>query len=146
MVNSITYILKAKVINKAFPGVQALKNVDFELKKGEIHGLVGENGAGKSTLVKILAGVCKKDSGKIYFKGESFETKNILHCLKEGIGIIYQESCLIPSLQVDENILLNRMSEFSKFGILNDKKLSLQASVYLKKIDVQINPRENLLE
>lgn len=144
MVNSLTCILKAKAINKAFPGVQALKNVDFELKKGEIHGLVGENGAGKSTLAKIIAGVYKKDSGKIYFKGESFEPNNILYCLKKGIGIIYQESCLISSLQVDENILLNRMSEFSKFGIINDKKLSLQASVYLEKIDVQINLREKL--
>jgi ABC-type sugar transport system ATPase subunit len=64
------YILKMMGISKEFPGVQALKNVDFDLRKGEVHALVGENGAGKSTLIKILAGVYKADEGQVWLKGE----------------------------------------------------------------------------
>jgi len=144
MGNSSTFILKTKAIQKTFPGVMALKNIDFELKKGEIHGLVGENGAGKSTFVKTLAGVYKKDLGEIYFKGEAFNPINIFFSLKKGIGIVYQESCFIPSLRVAENLFLNRLSEFGKFGFLDNKKLNLQASEWLGKIDAQIDPREKV--
>ncbi len=102
------YILKMAGISKQFPGVKALNRVDFDLKKGEVHALVGENGAGKSTLIKILAGVHDADEGEIYLRGEKVVTHGTKAMLDYGISVIYQELNLIPYLSVAENIFLGR--------------------------------------
>ena len=97
-------LLKMEGIDKAFPGVQALKNAKLEVLKGEVHVLIGENGAGKSTLMKVLTGVYKKDSGNILFKGKEFNVKNPKEAAERGVSIIHQEFNLLPHLTVAQNI------------------------------------------
>ena len=133
-------ILTMKNIDKSFPGVQALKDVDFNLNKGEIHALVGENGAGKSTLVNILNGIHKKDRGKIKYKGEVVEYKNPKDAMKAGLSIIHQELELIPYLSVAENIYLGREP---RNGIFIDyQKLYEITEKIIDQLGVNINPRE----
>ena len=99
-------ILKMKKIRKAFPGVLALDDVDFELRRGEVHVLLGENGAGKSTLVKILSGAHQLTGGEICLFGEKVMIDSPKRSQELGIAIIYQELNLIPSLTAAENIFL----------------------------------------
>jgi ribose transport system ATP-binding protein len=113
-------ILHMHNINKTFPGVTALKSVDFDLMKGEVHALVGENGAGKSTLIKILSGAIPKTSGEIYINGEQVEITNPLQAQTLGIAVIYQELMLAPALSAAENILLGRLPR--RWGIFIDRK------------------------
>jgi len=96
-------------ISKAFPGVIALDGVDFEVRAGEVHALLGENGAGKSTLVKIMTGVYEKDSGEMYVRGEKVEIRSPLDAQRLGIRIIHQEFTLINDMSVAENIFLDAM-------------------------------------
>ena len=102
------YILEMKHITKEFPGVKALNDVNFKVKRGEIHCLVGENGAGKSTLMKVLSGVQQYEygtySGDIIFNGEVQKFKSIADSEEKEIAIIYQELALIPELSIYENI------------------------------------------
>jgi ribose transport system ATP-binding protein len=132
-------LVNAEHVNKSFSGVMALQDVQFNLRSGEVHALLGENGAGKSTLMKIISGVYTKDSGDIYING-----KKLLHDLTPqsaqaiGIGIIHQELNLCPHLTVAENIFLNR--EFSSMGILNEKKQNEEVKKYLKTLDLDIDP------
>lgn len=115
-------ILRMKNISKAFPGVQALKNVNFDLKKGEVHALVGENGAGKSTLMKILGGVHLADEGEIELNGKTVQILNPRDALDHKISIIHQELNLVPTLNVSENVFLGK--EIIKKGTRSvDKKL-----------------------
>src|SRR4030042_6294631 len=95
-------------INKAFPGVQALVNVDFDLHYGEIHALMGGNGAGKSTLIKVLTGVEKPDGGVITLAGKEVHVRSPQHAQSLGISTVYQEINLCPTLTVAENILIGR--------------------------------------
>jgi len=95
-------------ISKSFPGVKALNNVHLNVRKGEVHGLVGENGAGKSTLMKILSGAYVKDEGEIYWQGEKVEINKPKDSEELGIAIIYQEFNLVPQLSISENIWLGR--------------------------------------
>src|SRR5512139_926400 len=104
------YLLAIEGISKAFPGVQALSNVDFTLKKGEIHCLVGENGAGKSTLIKVLTGVDRPDAGSILLDGKEIQVRWPQHAQALGISTVYQEVNLCPNLSVAENMLLGRES------------------------------------
>jgi ribose transport system ATP-binding protein len=104
-------ILSIRNVCKEFPGVKALDNVSIEVKKGVVHGIVGENGAGKSTLMKILSGVHHKDSGEIYFDGEKIETTSPIQSLRRGLSIIYQEFNLVNTMSVGENIFLGRFKE-----------------------------------
>ena len=106
MVNDM--FLELRGINKSYPGVKALSDANFELKKGEIHALVGENGAGKSTLIKILSGCIKRDSGEIILEGDSIGDLTPQSSEALGIGAIYQELNLIPYLSVAENIFLGK--------------------------------------
>ncbi|CDI48964.1 ribose transport ATP-binding protein rbsA [Clostridium tetani 12124569] len=99
-------VLSMEDITKSFPGVKALKNANLELRKGEVHVLLGENGAGKSTLMKILGGVYTKDSGKIYLEGEETEIVSVNEAKAKGISIIFQELNLIDHLTVAENIFI----------------------------------------
>lgn len=133
-------LIKMVDINKEFPGVKALKNVNFELRKGEVHALVGENGAGKSTLIKILSGAYTKDSGVIYFEGKQVEINSPKVAQDLGISVIHQELNLCPHLTVVENIFLGR--EFIKNGIIDEKRQSEEAKKILDKLKVDINPSE----
>lgn len=132
--------LKTEGITKKFPGTLALDNVDFILRKGSFHGLMGENGAGKSTFVKILCGVYQKDCGKIWLNEKIFEPKNILHSTKNGISIIHQEAAIVSDLTVSENIFLNNLTKYGKIK-LNWKSINNEAEKLLKQYNIDIDPR-----
>ncbi|MBK9715287.1 MAG: sugar ABC transporter ATP-binding protein [Kouleothrix sp.] len=101
-------LLRLEGISKSFPGVKALDNVRLDVRKGEVHALLGENGAGKSTLMKILSGAYTRDSGEIYWEGRPIEIHNPKAAQDLGIGIIYQEFNLIPQLSIAENVWIGR--------------------------------------
>ena len=104
------YILEMKNITKTFPGVIALNNVSLQVKRGEIHALVGENGAGKSTLMKVLNGVYQADSGEILIDGQTVKIRNTTDAERLGIGLVFQECNLVNSLSVAENMFLNKLN------------------------------------
>ncbi len=106
-------ILEAKNISKAYVGVQALDSVNMDIRKGEIHCLVGENGSGKSTLIKIVAGVVKQDTGEIILNGHPYTYLHAIDSIRQGVQIIYQDLSLFPNLTVAENISLNQEIERS---------------------------------
>ena len=97
-------ILSIQNISKRFGGTQALDDVSFEIKRGEVHALLGENGAGKSTMIKIISGVQSRDSGTIIFDGKAVNIKSPQQARAEGINVVYQELSLVPELSVAENI------------------------------------------
>lgn len=133
-------------INKSFPGVQALKDVDFYLKPGEAKALVGENGAGKSTLIKILTGAYSQDSGEIFVFGKKIEKMTPIISEQLGISAVYQNLVLANHLTVAENILLG--NEPSKWGFVSKKTMFKEAEKVLDKIgyaDV-ISPDQKLSE
>ncbi len=134
-------VLRVENISKSFSGVQALSNVSLELKENEIIGLVGENGAGKSTLVKILAGVYSKDAGEIFIKGKKTTPKNVREAEELGIGMISQEQSVLPNITVAENIFLGRMEKFTRFGVINWRKLNQEAKKQLEKIRCPVSWR-----
>jgi ribose transport system ATP-binding protein len=134
-------VLRAENISKSFSGVQALSNVSLELKENEILGLVGENGAGKSTLVKILAGVYSKDTGGIFINGKKMTPKSVKEAEELGIGMISQEQSVLPNITVAENIFLGRMEKFTRFGVINWRKLNQEAKKQLEKIRCPVSPR-----
>jgi ribose transport system ATP-binding protein len=128
-----------KSVSKKFPGVLALDGVHLDVKKGEVHLLVGENGAGKSTLVKILAGAYKKDSGEIILNDRTVEHLTPKHAQELGIGIIYQEFNLIPYLSVTENIFIGREIMSDKIpGKINWEKMHNSAQKILDDLHVDI--------
>ncbi len=137
-------ILELKKINKAFPGVKALTDVDLTLKKGEVLALVGENGAGKSTLMKILSGAYKKDSGSIIFDGREVEIQSPIHSEELGISIIYQELNLIQKVTVAENIYLGRYPE--KKGVIQWKQMCADSEKLMRDLGLDINVRRVLRE
>lgn len=104
-------ILSIKDVDKSFPGVRALDKVTIEVRRGTVHGIVGENGAGKSTLMKILSGVYQKESGSIIFDGEDIKSTSPVQSMKRGLSIIYQELNLVNTMSVGENIFLGRFGE-----------------------------------
>lgn len=132
-------ILKLVEISKKFPGVKALDSVSFNVKKGNVHGLIGENGAGKSTLMKILSGVYKRDSGTIYFDGKLMPEGTPLQSQKMGISIIYQEFNLVPVLSVAENIFLGKLGNKQKGKFVNWSSIRRQAQQLMKRIGYEIN-------
>lgn len=130
-------VLEMKGIVKEYPGVKALKGVDFHLKRGEVHALVGENGAGKSTLMKILGGAEARDGGEIILEGRKVEIQDPHQAEKLGISIIYQEFNLIPFLSVAENIFLGREP---RRGIFVDwRQLYANAKAVLDQLGLDID-------
>src|SRR4051812_37038872 len=99
-------LLQLSHISKAFPGVKALNDVQFEMLPGEVHALLGENGAGKSTMIKIISGVYRPDTGEIAFEGKPIHFNNPREAQTLGIATIYQELSLYPELTVAENIFM----------------------------------------
>jgi len=134
-------ILKVEGIRKQFPGVLALDNVRLEVKRGEIHALVGENGAGKSTLMKILTGVYRKDAGKIEFKGKEVEIHDSKSSQEMGIGIVYQEFNLLPHLTVAQNIFIGREPRSFVRFILNENEINQKTRDLLDMIHLNLDPR-----
>ena len=134
-------VLKMQKIRKAFPGVLALDDVDFELRKGEVHILLGENGAGKSTLVKILSGAHPLTSGEITLFGENVVIESPRHAQGLGIGIIYQELNLIPSLSAAENIFLGR-EKTNSLGLIDTSSLHENARALLEELGLHVNCTE----
>jgi monosaccharide-transporting ATPase len=135
-------IVMMKGIHKNFPGVRALEDVDFTLKRGEIHALVGENGAGKSTLIKILTGVERQNRGAIIFDGKEISIKSPQQAQSLGISTVYQEVNLCPQLTVAENILIGR--EPMKWGSVDWKKMNAQARQILQGLDIDIDVTKTL--
>lgn len=117
-------LLEMKNVNKRFPGVYALKGVNFQLEEGEVHALLGENGAGKSTLIKILGGIYNIDEGEIYIHGNKVEIKDVKDAQNFGISIIHQELVLVPLMMVAENIYLGR--ELTNAAKMVDKKAMIR--------------------
>ena len=101
-------ILRTEGLSKFFPGVKALDNVNFSLRRGEIMALLGENGAGKSTLIKALTGVYHADRGAIWLEGREISPKNTAHAQQLGIGTVYQEVNLLPNMSVADNLFIGR--------------------------------------
>lgn len=139
-----TSILEMRAISKEFPGVKALKDVSFEVARGEIHCLVGENGAGKSTLMKVLSGVYPHGSysGDILFDGEIQQFRSIRDSEHMGIAIIYQELALIPDLSVYENIFLG--NEIAQGGLINWNETIKQAKSMLDMVGLLVNPEAKI--
>lgn len=132
------YILEVKEVSKSFPGVKALKNVSFKVKRGEVHALIGENGAGKSTLMKILNGVYTKDSGMLLIDGKEVKISNPLDARKCGISIVFQEFNLVPILSIAENIYMGRLPQ--KKGLIDYEKLREDTARVLKMVGCELDP------
>ena len=126
------YILEMKNITKTFPGVIALNNVSLQVKRGEIHALVGENGAGKSTLMKVLNGVHQADSGEILIDGQAVKIRNTTDAERLGIGLVFQECNLVNSLSVAENMFLNKLKGGKRF--VNWKQLNATTQEFLDSL------------
>ena len=132
------FLLRMKSISKRFQNVNALTNMDFDLKSGEVHALLGENGAGKSTLIKILGGIYKMDTGEIIINGEKAHIDSVRDAHKYGISIIHQELVLVPQMTVEENIFLGSES-VNKLGFVKKSAMNKKAQELLDDFDVYIN-------
>lgn len=135
-------ILTMNQIDKTFPGVHALDHVDFEVRKGEVHALMGENGAGKSTLMKVLTGIYTKDSGTITYEGKEVEFKGAREAQEAGVVIVHQELNMLGHLTVAQNIFIGR--EFKKGIKIDDKKMNEEAAKLFERLHINIDPTETM--
>ncbi|WP_431047773.1 sugar ABC transporter ATP-binding protein [Streptomyces sp. P1-3] len=131
-------------VRKAFPGVVALDGVDFELRAGEVHVLLGENGAGKSTLIKMLSGAHRPDEGRILVDGTPVRIHSAQDAERLGIATIYQEFNLVPELSVAENIFLGRQPR--RFGLIDHRRMNADAAELLARVGVGVDPRTRVRE
>ncbi len=135
-------LIKTQGISKEFSGVRVLDNIDIEINRGEIFGIIGENGAGKSTLVKILSGIYTPTEGKVFFEGNEVDIKDPLHAKAIGISMIPQEFNLINELNVYENIFLG--SEITRKGFLNKREMKKRTVSLLEELKKSIHPEEKI--
>ena len=139
------FVLQLEGISKQFPGVKALDDVSFALRRGEVHMLVGENGAGKSTLIKILAGAHRHDTGRIVINGQPAEIQNPAQALALGVSVIYQEFNLVPFLSVAQNIFLGREPRHGKIpGLIDHARMNAESQALLDSLGVDIDPRSTV--
>ena len=131
-------VLAIEGATKSFPGVRALDGVDFVLRQGEIHALLGENGAGKSTLIKILTGVHEPDGGTVRLLGEPVRFRNARSAIQAGIGAVHQERNLIPRMSVAENIMLEELPE--RFGLVDYRTVNARAQIWIDRLGLAIRP------
>jgi simple sugar transport system ATP-binding protein len=133
-------VLEMQGICKTFPGVKALSNVNFTLRKGEVHALMGENGAGKSTLVKVMTGVYEKDAGHIAIEGRAVHFKSPQEAQKNGIGTVYQEITLCPNLTVAENMFIGR----GRYAFVQWKRMNEKTAKLLDSLGIPARPTQQL--
>jgi len=138
------YILQMKHVDKSFNGVKVLDDVQFDLKRGHVHALVGGNGAGKSTLMKILTGIYTKDAGTVTVDEKDVHFLSYADANKVGIRMIFQELSIIPTLTVTENIYLNE--EEKKGMLLDDKRMRKDAKALLDQFGIDISPRAKVAD
>ncbi|HZG59479.1 MAG TPA: sugar ABC transporter ATP-binding protein [Anoxybacillus sp.] len=131
-----------KGIKKSFHQHVVLDGVDFEVRSGEVHALMGENGAGKSTLMKILTGIYERDAGTVLVNGKEVHYRHPKEAEQDGISVIHQELNIIPTLTVAENMFLGREQTLGRTGIVRSKDMAEQAKVYLQKLGIEISPNE----
>ncbi|HXC34442.1 MAG TPA: sugar ABC transporter ATP-binding protein, partial [Candidatus Acidoferrales bacterium] len=134
------FLLKMEGISKAYSGVPALQDVRLEVRKGEVHALMGENGAGKSTLMKILSGIVQRDSGDIFLEGRRVEIGSPKEALDLGISMIHQELNPVRAMTVAENIFLGKEPCYPFTGVVNRRKQSDLTRELFREMDVAINP------
>ena len=137
-------VLLMEGIDKSFPGVDALKKCCFDLKRGEVHALVGENGAGKSTLMKIVAGIYSKDNGKLIYKGEEVDVSNPHAAQQMGISMVHQELNLMPHLTAAQNIFIGREPHRGLF--LDENALNDGAQEIFDMMRLKVNPRTKVAD
>ncbi|CAN7575306.1 sugar ABC transporter ATP-binding protein [Rhizobium sp. LjRoot98] len=137
MQNSSNDILVAAGIVKTFPGAIALNKVDFSLRRGEVHALLGENGAGKSTLIKCMTGAYRRDAGQLSLDGTEIDPRDTLDAQKLGIGTVYQEVNLLGNLSVAENLFLGRQPR--RFGLIQNGEMKRRANALLAQYGIDIN-------
>ncbi|MDO4518722.1 MAG: sugar ABC transporter ATP-binding protein [Eubacteriales bacterium] len=135
-------ILTMQGIDKSFPGVHALDHVNLEIRKGEVHALMGENGAGKSTLMKVLTGIYTKDSGTITYEGQEVEFNGPRDAQAKGIVIVHQELNMMNHLTVAQNIFIGR--EIMNGKLINDAKMNEEAAKLFKQLNIDIDPAEKM--
>lgn len=136
-------MLSFQHISKSFPGVKALRDVSFSIRKGEVHALVGENGAGKSTLLNILKGIYQPDEGQIIYDGSSIKIKSPGHASSIGINMVHQEINLVPELTVGQNILLGN-EPMGKGIAINYRELYKRCNEALKELDCPFSDKEQV--
>lgn len=133
-------LLAMRGITKAFPGVVALRDVDFDLRPGEVHVIVGENGAGKSTLIKILSGVHQADGGTIHIEGQEVHLSSPREARRRGISTVYQEFNLVPQLRVDENLYLGQEPLAGPLGWVDRARRAREAQELLRSLEIPVAP------
>ncbi len=136
----MTAVLELRNATKTFPGVKALDQVGLTIGANEVVGLIGENGAGKSTLLKVLQGVYHLDEGEILIGGRPAEIKSPRDAFDHGIGMVFQEQSVLPTLSIAENIFLGRETEFVSHGFLNKRALNRAAAIELEKVHLDLSP------
>ena len=141
MAHSVQPIVSMRGIDKSFPGVHALKSVDFEVLPGDVHALMGENGAGKSTLMKVLSGVYSKDAGTVEVDGRAVEITSPREAQALGISIIHQELSLMSDLNAAQNIFIGREPRMAGGLLIDEKKLNAEAARLFEHIHLRIDPR-----
>ncbi|HEU4679869.1 MAG TPA: sugar ABC transporter ATP-binding protein [Terrimicrobiaceae bacterium] len=135
-------LLEIRGLSKSFPGVKALQAVDFTVRRGEVHALMGENGAGKSTLIKVLTGVYPRDSGTIRFDGTEIDPPSPKAAEQLGVSTVYQEVNLIPHRSVAENICLGRQP--TRFGLIRWRAVARRAEAALARVDLKLDVSQPL--
>src|SRR5208283_5244189 len=133
------YLLEVEGVRKAFPGVLALDDVSFRLKRGHVHALMGENGAGKSTLMKIIAGIYTPDAGSFRLKGQEIRLASPLDALRYGIAMIHQELNLMNFMTVAENIWIRR-EPLNRLGFVRHKEMRRRTRELFDRLDIRIDP------
>lgn len=138
--------LRLEHIVKRFPGVVALKNVDFRLEYGEVHAICGENGAGKSTLMKVVCGVYKPDEGKMFLDGNEVNFTNPNEAYEKGVAIIFQETSLFEEMTVLENMFLGHelQKQVGCVKIINYAEMRKKAADIFKKLNTKIDLNEKI--
>lgn len=136
-------LLELKNIMKKYPGVVALNNVSFDVRRGEIHAIVGENGAGKSTLIKTISGAISPTDGKIIFDDKEYATMTPSLSRDLGISVVYQEFNLVPQLSVYNNVLLGERTGSGKI-ICNDKEALKKTQELFNRLKIKLDPKETV--
>lgn len=129
-------ILGITDIKKTFGPVTALKGVSFEVRRGEVRGLIGENGSGKSTVTSIVAGMQKADSGTMTYMGKAWNPDTMIHAQRQGVSMVLQEMNAIPGVTVAENLFAGRENEYSRLGFMNMKKMKTEGNKLLQKFGI----------